>query len=260
VSFLHQLRPMITRCSLLVLLSGSACNVWSSHSPTDREAAAAARARLVEHLRAEGIRDERTLAAVMRVPREEFVLPRDRGHAYVDEALPIASGQTISQPYIVALMTELLELKGDERVLEVGTGSGYQAAVLSHLAKQVYSIEIDPGLAATARQRLQDLGYANVTVRAGDGFYGWPEQAPFDAIIITAVAPRVPAPLLDQLKPGGRLVMPLDEGDRQTLVRARVQDGGLQIERIAGVAFVPMTGAIRIVPPASGSRSGTPEQ
>jgi len=205
----------------------------------------AARGRLLAELRREGIRDDRVLNAIARVPREEFVRLQDRGRAYANEALSIGGGQTISQPYIVAFMSQLLQLRGDERVLEIGTGSGYQAAVLAELAREVSSIEIDPGLAVTARERLGRLGYQNVKVRAGDGWYGWQEEAPFDAIIITAVAPRIPERLMAQLKPGGCLVMPLGDEGRQNLIRARKQDGELKVERFADVLFVPMTGAVR---------------
>jgi protein-L-isoaspartate(D-aspartate) O-methyltransferase len=245
--------------AVLGLLSGAACNSVNSAPPSDPEALAAARAQLVAVLRAEGITDERVLAAIGRVPRHLFVLPHDRARAYADEALPIAGGQTISQPYIVALMTQLLELQDDARVLEIGTGSGYQAAVLALIARAVYSVEIDPALAQAAHAQLQRLGYANVSVRAGDGFYGWPDAAPFDAVIVTAVAPKVPEPLVAQLKPGGRLVMPLGDGEHQTLVRGRKRpDGTLAVERVAAVAFVPMRGAVRQPPPRSPSR--TPEQ
>jgi protein-L-isoaspartate(D-aspartate) O-methyltransferase len=204
-----------------------------------------ARGRLLAELRREGIRDDRVLNAIGRVPREEFVRAQDRARAYANEALPIAGGQTISQPYIVAFMSQLLQLRGDERVLEIGTGSGYQAAVLAELAREVWSIEIDSGLAVSARERLGRLGYENVKVRAGDGWYGWEEEAPFDAIIITAVAPRIPDRLIAQLKPSGRLVMPLGDEGRQNLIRARKQDGELKIERFTDVLFVPMTGAVR---------------
>jgi len=211
---------------------------------------ATARTRLLDELRAENITDPRVLDAIARVPRQEFVRPEDRQRAYRNEALPISGGQTISQPYVVALMTQLLELQGAERVLEVGTGSGYQGAVLALLARAVYSIEIDPLLAATARARLARLGYSNVHVRAGDGFYGWEDAAPFDAIIITAGAPRIPERLVAQLRPGGRLVMPLDENGEQVLIRVRKQDGGLlTTERLAAVAFVPMTSAVRTPAP-----------
>ncbi len=204
-----------------------------------------ARARLVDELRHEGIYDPRVLNAISRVPREEFVRPQDRARSYADEALPIAGGQTISQPYIVGFMTQLLELQGDERVLEIGTGSGYQAAVLSGLARTVYSIEIDAALAGTARDRLARLGYNNVQVRTGDGSYGWEEAAPFDAIVVTAAAPRIPEPLIAQLKPEGRLVMPLGDEDQQRLIRARLQGGKVRVERFADVLFVPMMGAVR---------------
>ena len=204
-----------------------------------------ARARLLAELRAEGITDARVLHALEQVPRHEFVRPEDHTHAYDNRALPIGGGQTISQPYIVATMTQLAQLHGRDRVLEIGTGSGYQAAVLAVLTAEVYSIEIDPVLADTARERLSRLGYRNVTVRAGDGFYGWEEHAPFDAILITAAAPSIPERLVAQLKVGGCLVMPLGEGGYQTLIRARKTEGGLAVERFDDVLFVPMTGAIR---------------
>ena len=222
----------------------AACRVVNTEDRSSGELASA-RARLLDDLRHEGIYDARVLDALARIPREEFVRPQDRRRAYANEALPIGSGQTISQPYIVAFMTQLLELRADERVLEIGTGSGYQAAVLSVLAKAVYSIEIEPELASVARGRLARLGYNNVQVRTGDGSYGWPEAAPFDAIVVTAVAPRIPEPLIAQLRPGGRLVMPLGDEDRQRLIRARLQNGEVRVERFADVLFVPMTGAVR---------------
>ncbi|MCK6557019.1 protein-L-isoaspartate(D-aspartate) O-methyltransferase [Candidatus Binatia bacterium] len=235
----------------LALVTATGCNSVTADPPTDpADTYAAPRARLIAGLRGEGIRDPRVLAAIERVPRQDFVLPADRSRAYEDRALGIERGQTISQPYVVALMTELLELTGTERVLEVGTGSGYQAAVLALVAAQVYSIEIDPTLAAVAAGRLRRLGYDNVSVRVGDGFFGWPEAAPFDAVMVTAVAPQVPPALVAQLKDGGRLVMPLGTGDRQDLIRGRKRDGQLVIERVAPVAFVPMTGAVRVTPPA----------
>jgi protein-L-isoaspartate(D-aspartate) O-methyltransferase len=174
---------------------------------------AAARSALLAELRAEGINDARVLTALGRVPREEFVRPDERAYAYANEALPIAGGQTISQPYIVALMTQLLGLHGGERVLEIGTGSGYQAAILSGLAREVFSIEVVPELAFEAGVKLARLGYRNVTVKAGDGGRGWPEKAPFDAIIVTAAAGEgVPPDLVAQLKPGGRMVVPVGQG------------------------------------------------
>jgi protein-L-isoaspartate(D-aspartate) O-methyltransferase len=199
----------------------------------------------VQELRAQGIENDVVLNSIAQVPREEFMLPGDRDRAYLNRAMPIEGGQTISQPYVVARMTELLEVDGDDRVLEVGTGSGYQAAVLATLVEEVYSIEIDPALADGARRRLQRLGYANVQVRAGDGFYGWPEAAPFDAAIVTAATPKVPERIVAQLKEGGRLVMPLDEGRHQWLVRGRKHGERLDVERITEVLFVPMTGAVR---------------
>lgn len=206
---------------------------------------------LIEELKADGVTDARVLEALKAVPREEFVRPVDREAAYENRALPIGKGQTISQPLIVGIMTQLLNLGEKQRVLEIGTGSGYQAAVLSLLCKEVYSIEIDPELAEQARQRLARLGYTNVYVKAGDGFFGWPEAAPFDAIIVTAVAPRVPEPLLAQLKVGGVIVMPLQEGWRETLVRVRkLGNGNITTERFGAVAFVPMRGAVREEKPA----------
>jgi len=226
------------------------CHTPKPDKPVNTTDHAAARAQLVHHLRAEGISDARVLAAIGQVPRHEFVRPDDRDRAYSDQALPIAGGQTISQPYVVALMTQLLELHGTERVLEIGTGSGYQAAVLALTARAVYSIEIDAQLAMHARERLRALGYTNVQVRHGDGFFGWPEAAPFDAVIITAAAPKIPERLVEQLRTHGNLVMPLAHADRQSLIRARKKkDGSMQITPAADVLFVPMTGAVRTPAP-----------
>ncbi len=197
-------------------------------------------------LKPRGIADERVLAAMRKVPRHEFVLPEHLGRAYNDSALPIDEGQTISQPYIVALMSESASLSQKDRVLEVGTGSGYQAAVLAEIAREVYTIEINATLASQAKERLERLGYANVNARAGDGYRGWPEAAPFDAILITAAAPRVPEPLMAQLKEGGRLVMPLGNNPlSQELVVLTKTGSGVEREVIAGVVFVPMTGEVR---------------
>jgi protein-L-isoaspartate(D-aspartate) O-methyltransferase len=205
---------------------------------------AEARRRMVEGLRGREISDPAVLAAVAAVPRHLFVPEEERGKAYADQALPIGSGQTISQPYIVALMTSLLGIKPGARVLEVGTGSGYQAAVLSHLAGEVYTIEILRPLADGARRTLTDLGYRNVRFRVGDGFQGWPEAAPFDAIVVTAAPPSVPAPLLAQLKTGGRLVIPVGGRDalQNLLVFTRRADGGFDRASVLPVRFVPMTG------------------
>ena len=203
---------------------------------------ARARQEMVERqLRGRDITDARVLAAMGKVPRHRFVRPGMVGDAYADRPLPIDEGQTISQPYIVALMTQLLELRGSERVLEVGTGSGYQAAVLAELVKQVYTIEILPGLARTAAVRLVELGFTNVHVRAGDGYRGWPDEAPFDAIIVTAGASHVPVPLVDQLREGGRLVIPVDAaGGYQELLQCRKERGQLSTTVIAPVRFVPL--------------------
>lgn len=205
---------------------------------------AAARRAMVEHQLAEaGIRDRRLLDAMAEVPREAFV-PPDLGHlAYADRPLPIGGGQTISQPYVVALMLEALQLRGQERVLEVGTGSGYQAAVLAEIVSQVYTIEIVKELAEEADARLKQLGYTNIFVRHGDGYRGWPEQAPFDAILITAAVAQPPAPLLEQLKEGGRLVFPQGEPDGyQELVVIEKTKGAFNRQVVFPVRFVPMTG------------------
>lgn len=198
-----------------------------------------------EHLRGRDISDPRVLEAMRRVPRHKFVPPAQEPFAYSDFALPIGHHQTISQPYVVALMTQALELKPGDRVLEIGTGSGYQAAVLSELVREVYTIEIVEPLASQARDRLQKLGYNNVSVRHGDGYKGWPEHAPFDAIVITAAAPEVPQPLIDQLKTGGRMVLPVEAEVMQKLLLIRKHADGVIQEVITGVRFVPMTGAVR---------------
>jgi len=192
-----------------------------------------------------GIKDRRVLKAMRRVPRHLFVPPEYRDAAYEDRPLPIGEGQTISQPYIVALMTESLGLTGRERVLEIGTGSGYQAAVLAELAREIYTVEIVPSLAARARELLERLGCENVHVRSGDGFFGWPEAAPFDAVILTCAAPRVPERPLQQLKDGGRMVLPLGEDPFfQSLVLITKKGEGFEQRPITGVVFVPMTGEI----------------
>lgn len=188
------------------------------------------------------VRDERVLTAMRAVPRHEFVPASLRAQAYEPHPLPIGHGQTISQPYIVARMTELLELEPGDRVLEIGTGSGYQAAVLAEITEPVYTIEIISELARTARERLERLGYGTVTVRHGDGYGGWPEQAPFDAIIVTAAPEEVPQPLIDQLAPGGRMVVPTGpRGDTQVLLRLRrTPEGDVTREEVTLVRFVPM--------------------
>lgn len=187
--------------------------------------------------------DARVMAAMARVPRERFVPEYNRFLAFDNGAVPIGHGQTISQPYIVALMTDLLAPQAESVILEVGTGSGYQAAVLAELVHQVYSVEIVEPLARAAAERLAVLGYTNVAVRHGDGYHGWPEHAPYDGIIVTAAAPRVPEPLLEQLKPGASLVIPVGmPGDVQTLrVLTRREDGSCATRNVLAVAFVPLT-------------------
>jgi len=200
---------------------------------------------VVEQLAAGGIRDERVLAAMRRVPRHEFVPEALRGRAYDDGPLPIGHEQTISQPYIVALMTQLADVQPGDRVLEVGTGSGYQAAVLAELAREVWSIEIVEPLARSAAETLRRLGYANVHTRHGDGWGGWPEAAPFDAIVVTAAPRRVPTALLEQLAPGGSLVVPVGRWWQTLEVHHKRPDGRIDVRRVADVRFVPMTGAER---------------
>jgi len=196
---------------------------------------------VAEQLAARGIRDERVLAAMRRVPRHRFVDPDEARHAYEDRPLPIGQGQTISQPFVVAFMSQALELSGDERVLDVGTGSGYQAAILGELAREVWSIEIVAPLAESARQRLSALGYENVHVRCGDGYLGWPEHAPFDAILVAAAPDHVPQPLVDQLALGGRMILPVGKSDQELVLLRRTQAGVVQ-EEVLPVRFVPMTG------------------
>lgn len=191
------------------------------------------------------VRDLRVLDVMRRVPRHEFVPPELRHQAYEDHPVPIGYGQTISQPYIVAKMTELLGVKPDYRVLELGTGSGYQAAVLAPLVKEVYTIEIVEPLGLAARQRLKRLGYANVEVMVGDGYFGWAEKAPFDAIVVTAWATHVPPPLLEQLKPGGRMVIPVGNVAFQQnliVVRKGKTPRDLRMDSVMPVAFVPLLG------------------
>ncbi len=194
-----------------------------------------------EQLLGRDIRDPLVLAAMRAVPRHEFVPESERANAYQDRPLPIGYRQTISQPYVVAAMTEKLELTGEEKVLEIGTGSGYQTAVLARLAKHVYSIEIIEELADRARIDLTRLGYHNVTLRTGDGYRGWAEHAPFDAIIVTAAPGHVPQPLVDQLAVGGRMVLPVGRWS-QELVLLRRTPTGIERQRLMGVRFVPMTG------------------
>ena len=202
---------------------------------------AAARENLARALRYE-VRDERVLAAMARVPREQFVPLDLRRYAYEDRPLPIGHGQTISQPLMVAMMTEALHLQGDERVLEVGTGSGYQAALLAELAAQVVTVERVPDLAEQACQRLQELGYGNVEVHTAGNTLGWPEGAPYDAILVTAGAPRVPRSLLAQLTTGGRLVIPVGQRRVQQLLYVAKTPHGTMVRKQGECRFVPLIG------------------
>ncbi len=234
---LRELLPVVT----LLLGAVLAC----AAEPSDAEAPARQRERMVaQQIESRGVKDSRTLAAMRKVPRHLFVAPASAAEAYDDHPLPIGHGQTISQPYIVAFMTEALRLRGGETVLEVGTGSGYQAAVLAEIAARVYTIEIVEALATEASERLARLGYATVTVRAGDGYLGWPEIAPFDAIMVTAAAPKVPEPLKQQLKDGGRLILPIGEEFQELVVLTRRGSDFVE-ERVLPVRFVPMTGRVR---------------
>ncbi|MEE8441316.1 MAG: protein-L-isoaspartate(D-aspartate) O-methyltransferase [Spirochaetia bacterium] len=194
-----------------------------------------------------GIRDAAVIDAMLAVPRHEFVLPEYRGAAYEDRPLPITAGQTISQPYVVAFMTEVLQLGPEDTVLEVGTGSGYQAAVLAEIVAEVYTVEIIDTLAGSAAARLSRLGYDNVTVVADDGYYGLTEEAPFDAVIVTAAAGHVPAPLVEQLKPGGRMIIPVGPvySVQVLILLEKAADGSISTQQLLPVRFVPMTGRVQ---------------
>jgi protein-L-isoaspartate(D-aspartate) O-methyltransferase len=208
-----------------------------------RDARRAERQTMVDdQIQGRGITDPRVLAAMRSVPRERFVPANVSTEAYADHPLPIGFGQTISQPYIVAYMSEALQVSKSSKVLEIGTGSGYQAAVLGELAGEVYSIEIVPQLADRARRTLDALGYKNIHVRTGDGYLGWPEQAPFDRIMVTAAPDHIPQPLVDQLATGGRLVIPVGRADQDLLLITRTPQGVVQ-QRTIPVRFVPLVRA-----------------
>lgn len=201
---------------------------------------------VVRQIKWRQVRDPNVLKAMRTVPRHAFVRSGEQRNAYSDYPLPIEEGQTISQPYIVAFMTEALKLKGNSKVLEIGTGSGYQAAVCAEIAREVYTIEIIKALAKSAKERLKKLGYPNVFVRAGDGFFGWPEKGPFDAIIGTAAAGRVPPPLIEQLKPGGLMILPVEGafGFQHLVVISKDKKGKITQKKVMPVRFVPMTGEV----------------
>jgi protein-L-isoaspartate(D-aspartate) O-methyltransferase len=227
--------------TIFVILLGITLNVSISFSGDVFERR---RQEMVEKdIRGRGVKDQRVLSAMLSVQRHLFVDEGQQNKAYNDHPLPIGEGQTISQPYVVALMTEAIDLKGNERVLEIGTGSGYQAAILAEIVKEVFTIEIKKGLHEMVKARLQTLGYSNIQVKHGDGYYGWESHAPFDVIMVTASANHIPPPLLAQLKEGGRLIIPLGSTVfYQNLTLVKKEKGKHSIKELGGVAFVPMTG------------------
>jgi protein-L-isoaspartate(D-aspartate) O-methyltransferase len=229
----------VSQFLILAVLVASGCG----QKPAPAVDLAAERQRMVqEQLMPRGVHDKRVLAAMSKIPREEFVPQASRAASYTDQPLPIGYDQTISQPYIVAFMTEQLHLSSGDRVLEIGTGSGYQAAVLAELVGEVYSIEIIEPLAKTAEATLQRLGYKNVFVKVGDGYKGWPQHAPFDAITVTCAPDHVPQSLIDQLKEGGRMIIPVGGFGGQELYLLEKKNGQLQRRAVLQVRFVPMAG------------------
>jgi protein-L-isoaspartate(D-aspartate) O-methyltransferase len=228
--------------TVLLLAACAGSGPSSGEEPQGDAVFLALRARMVEdQIRARGVRDSRVLAAMRKVPRHRFVPDEHQAAAYGDHPLPIGFNQTISQPYIVAFMTEALRVDQDAKVLEIGTGSGYQAAILGEIVAEVYTIEIVSPLAARAAALLEELGYANVHVKDGDGYAGWPERAPFDAIMVTAAPDHVPQPLVDQLAVGGRMVIPVGVVDQELRVLTKQADGQLREEERLPVRFVPLT-------------------
>jgi protein-L-isoaspartate(D-aspartate) O-methyltransferase len=234
------MRRIIFIIPILLSLNLPVPLAFSSEDPSLVEA----RRKMVERdLKGRDIKDPKILEIMGRVPRHLFVEPSLKSRAYADHPLPIGEGQTISQPYIVALMTQILKIQPGERVLEIGTGSGYQAAVLAELTDQVFTVEIIESLTRQAARRLKELGYGNVRLKYGDGYFGWDEEAPFDAIIVTCAANHIPPPLIKQLKEGGRLIIPLGSTTYfQTLTLLTKKMGKPDIQHLLGVAFVPMTG------------------
>jgi protein-L-isoaspartate(D-aspartate) O-methyltransferase len=238
------------RCATVVLAAGllaTSAAFAPARDPGDEATQRARRLGMARFIQAEGVRDSATLEALRSVPRHEFVRPGDRDRAYGDHPLPIGHGQTISQPYVVGYMTEVLAPRPGLKVLEVGTGSGYQAAILARTGCAVYSIEIVRPLADQARERLARLGYRSVAVRHGDGHFGWPEQAPFDAIIVTAAAGFVPPALIEQLRPGGRMVIPVGSvyGIQNLILVDKDARGRVRTEQLLPVRFVPLVGGTR---------------
>lgn len=233
--------PAAATALAVALLAGCQDRLFGETPMTDEDRRQERTRMVEEQIAGRGIRDGPLLAAMRRVPRHRFVPPSEAPFAYDDGALPIGEGQTISQPFVVAFMTQALQLTGREKVLEVGTGSGYQAAVLAELGVRLFTIELVPALAERAARTLRELGYANVQVRIGDGSLGWPQEAPFDAIIVTAAAPAVPPALLEQLAVGGRLILPVGEGEQMLVLYRRTPQGYHRAELLP-VAFVPLRG------------------
>ena len=237
--------PIAAILGLLWLIAGSISLPHTAFCESPDPYATARQRMVLRHLKARDISDSKVLKVMGTVRRHLFVRPGLASQAYADHPLPIEEGQTISQPYIVALMTQILDIQPGEKILEIGTGSGYQAAVLSHFTDRAWSIEIRKTLAQSAAKRLQSLGYGNVKVKHGDGYFGWPEYAPFDAIMVTAAANHVPPSLIDQLKMGGRLLIPLGSTTYyQTLTKITKTPKGNEVEHLLGVVFVPMVGKI----------------
>ena len=228
---------MVAQYLLFAAIATAGCG---QQTPTSADFAAQRQRMVEQQLKPRGIKDERVLAAMTKVPRDEFIPLDARADAYEDGPLPIGYDQTISQPYVVAFMTEQLRPKQNDRVLEIGSGSGYQAAILAELMAEVYTVEIVPPLGKTAEATLKRLGYKNVHIKVGDGYKGWPEEAPFDAIIVTCAPEKVPQPLVDQLEEGGRMVIPVGERFAQQLHLFEKKNGQLKESVTLPVRFVPM--------------------
>ncbi len=237
----HRLTLINLNCrKILIFLFLSLVSLFIHPSFSEDEFTQKRKEMVENQIIARGVKDKKVIGAMLKVERHLFVPRHLRGLAYRDSPLPIGENQTISQPYIVALMTEVLNLKPDDKVLEIGTGSGYQAAILAEIVKEVYTIEILPKLAENAERLLKDLGYENIKVRCGDGYLGWPEFSPFDCIIVTCAPDHIPQPLIDQLVEDGRMVIPVGERFSQELVLAEKKEGKIRKKSIIPVLFVPM--------------------
>jgi len=232
-------KELIKYVTLFIFFICAGCSAKEKISCGEGEYLEMRREMVETQIEARGVRDKRVLEAMLSVPRHRFVPENYRHLAYTDQPLPIGEGQTISQPYIVALMTELAGLKGNEKVLEIGTGSGYQAAILARLSKEVYTIEILEPLARSSEELLKEMGYKNITVRCGDGYLGWDEHASYEAIIVTCAPPEIPQPLIEQLSEGGRMVIPVGEFYQELKVLVK-QNGKVKTSSIVPVRFVPM--------------------